>query len=170
MMFNRYCHLGHWGRSGSMHRQRRISFCSISELKARIVGKKDHMQGLSEVVACLSAMLAVAPSSPITGIVGPGVPVQGGFVAVPEQGWRNERSMVGIPFLSGRNPHCPEYPLMHEILMGIPSIGDSVQWVFRPVGIHDSGNSGYIFFRRVRMYISQSLKLFYVFLNINYKH
>ena len=45
------------------------------------------------------------------------------------------RSMVGIPYLGARNPHCPEYPLIHEILVGIPSSGDSVQWGFRPVGI-----------------------------------
>ena len=45
------------------------------------------------------------------------------------------RSMVGIPYLGARNPHCPEYPLIHEILVGILSSGDSVQWGFRPVGI-----------------------------------
>ena len=45
------------------------------------------------------------------------------------------RSMVGIPYLGARNPHCAEYPLIHEILVGIPSSGDSVQWGFRPVGI-----------------------------------
>ena len=51
------------------------------------------------------------------------------------------RSMVGIPYLGARNPHCPEYPLIHEILVGIPSSGDSVQWGFRPVGIPSSGDS-----------------------------
>ena len=45
------------------------------------------------------------------------------------------RNMVGIPYLGARNPHCPEYPLIYEILVGIPSSGDSVQWGFRPVGI-----------------------------------
>ena len=40
------------------------------------------------------------------------------------------RSMVGIPLVGARNPHCPEYPLIHEILVGIPSSGDSVQWGF----------------------------------------
>ena len=34
------------------------------------------------------------------------------------------RSLVGIPFLGARNPHCPEYPLIHDILVGIPSSGD----------------------------------------------
>ena len=28
--------------------------------------------------------------------------------------------VVGIPYLGARNPHCPEYPLIYEILMGIP--------------------------------------------------
>ena len=37
--------------------QRRRSFCSISEFNARIVGTKNQMQGLFEVVACLSALL-----------------------------------------------------------------------------------------------------------------
>ena len=37
------------------------------------------MQRLFEVVA------------PLTGIVGPGVPVQGGCTAVPERGWRTGR-------------------------------------------------------------------------------
>ena len=45
------------------------------------------------------------------------------------------RSMVGIPYIGARNPHCPEYPLIHEILVRIPSSGDSVQWGFRPVVI-----------------------------------
>ena len=45
------------------------------------------------------------------------------------------RNMVGIPYLGARNPRCPEYPLIYEILVGIPSSGDSVQWGFRPVGI-----------------------------------
>ena len=45
------------------------------------------------------------------------------------------RNMVGMPYLGARNPHCPEYPLIYEILVGIPSSGDSVQWGFRPVGI-----------------------------------
>ena len=45
------------------------------------------------------------------------------------------RNMVGIPYLGARNPHCPEYPLIYEILVGIPSSGDSGQWGFRPVGI-----------------------------------
>ena len=45
------------------------------------------------------------------------------------------RSLVGIPFLGARNPHCPEYPLIHEIVVGIPSSGDSVQWGFLPVVI-----------------------------------
>ena len=53
------------------------------------------------------------------------------------------RSMVGIPYLGARNPHCPEYPLIHEILVGIPSSGDSVQWGFRPVGI-PGGNQIYL--------------------------
>ena len=54
------------------------------------------------------------------------------------------RSMVGIPYLGARNPHCPEYPLIHEILVGIPSSGDSVQWGFRPVVIPSSGDSGWL--------------------------
>ena len=41
------------------------------------------------------------------------------------------RNMVGIPYLGARNPHCPEYPLIYEIQVGIPSSGDSVQWGFR---------------------------------------
>ena len=36
-------------------------------------------------------------------------------------------NLVRIPFIGARNPHCPEYPLIHEILVGIPSSGDSVQ-------------------------------------------
>ena len=52
------------------------------------------------------------------------------------------RNMVGIPYLGARNPHCPEYPLIYEILVGIPSSGDSVQWGFRPVGI-PGGNPVY---------------------------
>ena len=63
------------------------------------------------------------------------------------------RSLVGIPFFGARNPHfpelfrvnqvftfyhfIPEYPLIHEILVGIPSSGlgipnsgDSVRWGF----------------------------------------
>ena len=52
------------------------------------------------------------------------------------------RTMVGIPYLGARNPHCPEYPLIHEILVGIPSSGDSVQWGFRPVGIRPVGIPG----------------------------
>ena len=51
------------------------------------------------------------------------------------------RSMVGIPYLGARNPYCPEYQLIHEILMGIPSSGDSVHWGFRPLGIPSSGDS-----------------------------
>ena len=43
------------------------------------------------------------------------------------------RSLVTIPYLGAWNPHCPEYPLIHEILLGIPSSGDSVQWGFRVV-------------------------------------
>ena len=47
------------------------------------------------------------------------------------------RSMVGIPYLGAGIPTVlnSEYPLIHEILVGIPSSGDSVQWGFRPVGI-----------------------------------
>ena len=41
-----------------------------------------------------------------------------------------KRNMVGIPYLGARNPHCPEYPLIYEILVGIPD-----QWGYRPVGI-----------------------------------
>ena len=33
---------------------------------------------------------------------------------------RMNRSLVGITFLGARNPHCPQYPLIHEILVGIP--------------------------------------------------
>ena len=40
------------------------------------------MQGLFEVVACLSVV------APLTGIVGLGNPVQGGCTAVPERGWQ----------------------------------------------------------------------------------
>ena len=50
---------------------------------------------------------------------------------------------MGIPYLGARNPHCPEYTLIHEILVGIPSSGDSVQWGFRPVGI-PGGNQLYM--------------------------
>ena len=49
------------------------------------------------------------------------------------------RNMVGIPYLGTRNPHCPEYPLIYEILVGIPSGGDSVH----AVGIPSSGDSGW---------------------------
>ena len=45
------------------------------------------------------------------------------------------RSMVENPYLGARNHHCHEYPLVHEILVGIPSSGDSVQWGFCSVGI-----------------------------------
>ena len=51
--------------------------------------------------------------------------------------------MVGIPYLGARNPHCPEYPLIYEILVGIPSSGDSVQWGFRQVGI-PGGNPNWV--------------------------
>ena len=52
------------------------------------------------------------------------------------------RSMVGIPYLGARNHHCPEYPLIHEMLVVIPSSGDSVQWGFCPVGIPGGNRSG----------------------------
>ena len=48
------------------------------------------MQGLSEVVPCLSALL------PLTSIVDPGVPVEGGSTAVPERRWRMNKSLMGI--------------------------------------------------------------------------
>ena len=63
------------------------------------------------------------------------------------------RSMVGIPYLGARNPHCPEYPLIHEILVGIPFSGDSVQWGFRPVGI-PGGNLLIFIFINMNMNIS----------------
>ena len=37
-----------------------------------------------------------------------------------------------IPFLDARNPHCSEYPLIHEILVG-----------FRLVGIPSSADPGW---------------------------
>ena len=55
---------------------------------------------------------------------------------------RMNRSLVGIPFLGARNPHCPEYPQKHKILVGITGSGDSGQWQFRAVGIPDRGDSG----------------------------
>ena len=42
---------------------------------------------------------------------------------------------MGIPSIGARNPHCPEYPLYREILVGIPDSGDSGPWGFRTVGI-----------------------------------
>ena len=44
-------------------------------------------------------------------------------------------NFLWIAYLGDRNPN---YPLIHEILVGIPSSGDSVQWGFRPVGIPGS--------------------------------
>ena len=41
------------------------------------------------------------------------------------------RSLVGIPFLDHRNPHCNEYPLIHEILVWIPDSGDTGPWGFK---------------------------------------
>ena len=41
------------------------------------------------------------------------------------EGGEINRSLVGIPFLGARNPHCPQYPLMREILVGIQDSGDS---------------------------------------------
>ena len=63
------------------------------------------------------------------------------------------RNMVGIPYLGARNPHCPEYPLIYEILVGIPSSGDSVQWGFRPVGIPGGNRSELILPNRKVLFI-----------------
>ena len=41
---------------------------------------------------------------------------------------------MGIPSIGDSGHQGTESPL-HEILVGIPSSGDSVQWGFRPVGI-----------------------------------
>ena len=56
---------------------------------------------------------------------------------------RDVSRAVGIPSSGDSGHQCTESPL-HEILVGNPSSGDSVQWGFRPVGIPSSGDSGFI--------------------------
>ena len=63
------------------------------------------------------------------------------------------KNMVGIPYLGARNPHCPEYPLIYEILVGIPSSGDSVQWGFRPVGIQGGNRQIYLYIYKIFTYL-----------------
>ena len=75
--------------------------------------------------------------------------------------------MVGIPYLGARNPHCPEYPLIHEILVGIPSSGDSVQWGFRPVGIPGGNpNCFIVLFRDIYVRRTHIIKVVVLFIKI----
>ena len=56
---------------------------------------------------------------------------------------RMNRSMVGIPFLGARNPHCPEYPLV-----GIPDSGDSG---YIPISLYKNSQYGFAFTCRLRL-------------------
>ena len=107
----------------------------------------------------------------LVGISSSGDSVQWGLRPEGIPGGNLNRSLVGIPFVGARipSPYCPEYPLIHEILVGIPEIGVSEPWGFRTMWIPDTYRMfGKILTKFILLFVLSTH--FYTFENIFHDH